>query len=74
MAVHTSHSTAGSVNCQVPTTSMRTADALGMVAVNPQRLDLRGVIKPGSMGRAMPGFRVLVVHPEFWELARGRSD
>jgi acetyl-CoA synthetase len=46
---------------------------LGMVALNPQRRDLAGVIKPGSMGRAMPGFRVVVVDPEGRELGPGAT-
>ena len=46
---------------------------LGMVAVNPQRADLTRVIKPGSMGPAMPGFRVLVVDAEGRELATGAT-
>jgi acetyl-CoA synthetase len=46
---------------------------LGMVALNPQRHDLAGPIKPGSMGPAMPGFQPLVVDPEGRELARGAT-
>ncbi len=46
---------------------------LGMVAVNPQRADLTRVIKPGSMGPAMPGFRVMVVDAEGRELAPGAT-
>jgi acetyl-CoA synthetase len=46
---------------------------LGMVAVNPQRADLTRGIKPGSMGPAFPGFRVVVVDAQGRELAQGET-
>jgi acetyl-CoA synthetase len=46
---------------------------LGMVAVNPHRSDLRVVMKPGSMGPAIPGFRVAVVDAHGRELERGAT-
>src|ERR671932_388639 len=44
---------------------------LGMVVLNPHRSDLVRPIKPGSMGQAMPGFRVLVVDAEGHPLGPG---
>ena len=44
---------------------------LGMAVINPRRADLIRPIKPGSMGQAMPGFRVLVVDPDGHELGPG---
>jgi acetyl-CoA synthetase len=46
---------------------------LGMVALNSQRHDPAEVIKPGSMGRAMTGFRVVVVDAEGHELGPGAT-
>ena len=37
---------------------------LGMAVINPRRADLVRPIKDGSMGQAMPGFRVVIVDPE----------
>jgi acetyl-CoA synthetase len=44
---------------------------LGMVVLNPHRSDLARPIKPGSMGQAMPGFRVAVVDAEGHPLGPG---
>ena len=44
-----------------------------MVALNPQRSDLAGILKPGSMGPSMPGFRVVVVDPDGHELSPGET-
>jgi acetyl-CoA synthetase len=45
---------------------------LGMVAINAQQPRLMAALKPGSMGKAMPGFRVVVLSPtEDAELAAG---
>jgi acetyl-CoA synthetase len=45
----------------------------GMVVNNHHATDLAGDIRPGSMGRAMPGFRPVVVDAEGRELGSGQE-